>query len=193
MVRSHRTGYATASVEGRIAVEYFDPSPAVQEKKYAFKCHRQTIDDVDHVWPVNALAFHPMYVLSSPLQTFILIPESRYNTFASAGSDATVSIWDHKVKKRLRQYPKYTNPIASIAFNCDGTKLAVGVSYTWDEGEVGARNSERPMVCVRKLGDEVKVRLCNISTRVLRVTELCCDFQPKGWTGISEFMGPMTW
>jgi WD40 repeat protein len=86
----------------------------------------------------------------------------RYNTFASAGSDATVSIWDHKVKKRLRQYAKYTNPIASIAFNCDGTKLAVGVSYTWDEGEVGVRNSERPMVCIKKLGDEIKVRYCNI-------------------------------
>ena len=55
-------GYATASVEGRIAVEYFDPSPEVQEKKYAFKCHRQTIDDVDHVWPVNSLAFHPVSV-----------------------------------------------------------------------------------------------------------------------------------
>ena len=55
-------GYATGSVEGRIAVEYFDPSPQIQEKKYAFKCHRQTIDDVDHVWPVNALAFHPVYV-----------------------------------------------------------------------------------------------------------------------------------
>ena len=54
------TGYASASTEGRIAVEYFDPSPAAQEKKYAFKCHRQTIDDVDHVWPVNALAFHPV-------------------------------------------------------------------------------------------------------------------------------------
>ena len=53
-------GYATASVEGRIAVEYFDPSPAIQEKKYAFKCHRQTIGDVDHVWPVNSLAFHPV-------------------------------------------------------------------------------------------------------------------------------------
>jgi cell cycle arrest protein BUB3 len=62
---SHRLlwlGYATASVEGRIAVEYFDPSPAAQEKRYAFKCHRQTINDVDHVWPVNALAFHPTYV-----------------------------------------------------------------------------------------------------------------------------------
>ena len=53
-------GYATGSVEGRIAVEYFDPSPQAQEKKYAFKCHRQTIEDVDHVWPVNALAFPPV-------------------------------------------------------------------------------------------------------------------------------------
>ncbi|KAG5645741.1 hypothetical protein DXG03_005437 [Asterophora parasitica] len=133
-------GYATASVEGRIAVEYFDPSPAAQEKKYAFKCHRQTIDDVDHVWPVNALAFHPTY-----------------NTFASAGSDATVSIWDHKVKKRLRQYPKFSNPISSLAFNCDGTKLAVAISYTWDEGEAGLKTAERPTVLVKKLGDEIKV------------------------------------
>lgn len=54
------SGYATASVEGRIAVEYFDPSPEAQDRKYAFKCHRQTLNDVDHVWPVNALAFHPV-------------------------------------------------------------------------------------------------------------------------------------
>ena len=135
------SGYATASVEGRIAVEYFDASPAVQEKKYAFKCHRQTIDDVDHVWPVNALAFHPTY-----------------NTFASGGSDATVSIWDHKVKKRLRQYPRYTAPVAALAFSADGTRLAIGASYTWDEGEEGARTTERPALFVREPGEEVKVR-----------------------------------
>ncbi|PCH35043.1 WD40 repeat-like protein [Wolfiporia cocos MD-104 SS10] len=137
-------GYATASVEGRIAVEYFDPSPEAQDKKYAFKCHRQTIDDVDHVWPVNALAFHPIY-----------------NTFASAGSDGTVSIWDHKLKKRLRQYPKYHSPVPSIAFSADGTKLAVGVSYTWEEGEEGAKKAERPTVYIKNVGEEVK---------------------PKGWT-----------
>ena len=45
-----------------------------------------------------------------------------HNTFASAGSDGTISIWDHKVKKRLRQYPKFDAPVASIAFNCDGTR-----------------------------------------------------------------------
>ena len=140
-------GYATASVEGRIAVEYFDPSSEAQEKKYAFKCHRQTIDDVDHVWPVNALAFHPIY-----------------NTFASAGSDGTVSIWDHQVKKRLRQY-KYKTAIPSIAFNCDGTRLAVAVSYTWDEGEEGYKNAERPAVFVRKVGDEIKV--CFLSVLVV--------------------------
>jgi len=66
-----KLGYATASVEGRIAVEYFDPSPEVQDKKYAFKCHRQTIDDVDHVWPVNSLAFHPVCVLSPVLKVVI--------------------------------------------------------------------------------------------------------------------------
>ncbi|KAF8200110.1 hypothetical protein BJ912DRAFT_844209, partial [Pholiota molesta] len=53
-----------------------------------------------------------------------------YNTFAFAGSDGTVSIWDHKVKKRLRQYPNFPGPVAAVAFNCDGTKVAVGVSYT---------------------------------------------------------------
>ncbi|KAG6334697.1 hypothetical protein ID866_4396, partial [Astraeus odoratus] len=137
----HILGYAIGSVEGRIGVEYFDPAPEVQDQKYAFKCHRQTIDDVDHVWPVNSLAFHPVH-----------------NTFASAGSDGTVSIWDHKVKKRLRQYPKYSGPIPSVAFNCDGSRLAVGVSYTWDDGEEGAKTAERPAIWVRKTGDEVKVR-----------------------------------
>ena len=138
--RTLAIGFATGSVEGRIAVEFFDPSQEAQDKKYAFKCHRQTIEDVDHVWPVNALAFHPIY-----------------NTFASAGSDGTVSIWDYKLKKRLRQYPKYHSAIPSVSFNCDGTKLAIGVSYVWDEGEQGARSAQIPSIYVRRLGDEAKV------------------------------------
>ncbi len=83
----------------------------------------------------------------------------RYNTFASAGSDGTVSIWDHKSKKRLRQYPKYHSPVPAIAFNNDGTKLAVGVSYTWEEGEEGAKTAERPAVFIKNVGEEVKVRI----------------------------------
>ncbi|KAI4586909.1 hypothetical protein MJG53_004696 [Ovis ammon polii x Ovis aries] len=34
----NKQGYVLSSIEGRVAVEYLDPSPEVQKKKYAFKC-----------------------------------------------------------------------------------------------------------------------------------------------------------
>ncbi|CAH1444983.1 unnamed protein product [Lactuca virosa] len=55
------TGYALSSVEGRVAMEFFDLSPAGQSKKYAFKCHRKSEAGRDIVYPVNAIAFHPVY------------------------------------------------------------------------------------------------------------------------------------
>jgi hypothetical protein len=36
---------------GRVAVEYFDPSEEVQSRKYAFKCHRLSLNGVDTVYP----------------------------------------------------------------------------------------------------------------------------------------------
>ncbi|EIN08222.1 WD40 repeat-like protein [Punctularia strigosozonata HHB-11173 SS5] len=150
-------GYATGSVEGRIAVEYFDPSPEMQQKKYAFKSHRQTIDDVDHVWPVNALAFHPTY-----------------NTLASAGGDGTVSMWNHELKKRIRQYNKYNSSVSSVAFNSDGTKMAVATSYGWEAGEEGAKTAERPSLFIRTLGDEVKVRIWKLAMNRPRLTLASC-------------------
>jgi cell cycle arrest protein BUB3 len=53
-------GWASGSLEGRIAVEYFDPSPEAQAGRYAFRAHRQAIDGVDHAFPICALAYHPM-------------------------------------------------------------------------------------------------------------------------------------
>ncbi len=71
-------GYVTSSIEGRVSVEFFDPSEKVQRGKYAFKCHRQTVSSeedemklegieggeeemerpYDVVYPVHGLAFH---------------------------------------------------------------------------------------------------------------------------------------
>ena len=65
-----RKGYVLSSIEGRVAVEYLDPSPEVQKRKYAFKCHRNKDGDVEHIFPVNAISFH-----------------KEYNTFATGGSD----------------------------------------------------------------------------------------------------------
>ncbi|GAA5943336.1 WD40 repeat domain-containing protein [Sporobolomyces koalae] len=135
------TGYAMTSIEGRVAVEFFDPEPAKQAKKYAFKCHRQVIDGVDTVYPVQGLAFNPIH-----------------GTFSTGGGDATVSLWDPFAKKRLRQFPKYPAPISDLAFSCDGNRLAIAFSIE-DEGGNNVAPGQTAGgngVWIRECGDEVK-------------------------------------
>ncbi|KAJ3387960.1 mitotic spindle checkpoint protein Bub3 [Lobulomyces angularis] len=111
-------GYVSSSIEGRVAVEFFDPSEEVQAKKYAFKCHRQTVDTKEIVYPVNAVAFHPVH-----------------GTFCTGGSDGVVGIWDGFNKKRLKFLPAYPAGISSLDFSCTGDILAIASSYTYEEGE----------------------------------------------------------
>ncbi|SGZ32264.1 BQ5605_C064g12782 [Microbotryum silenes-dioicae] len=127
-------GYVTTSIEGRVAVEFFDPSPNVQAKKYAFKCHRQVIDGVDTVYPVQGLAFN-----------------SVHGTFVTGGGDGTVSIWDPVAKKRLRQWPKFRAGVIGCEFSSDGRKLAVGWSSD-DLVDVGGVHG----VSVREVGEDAK-------------------------------------
>lgn len=50
-------------------------------------------------------------------------------------------MWDGVNKKKLCQYPQYPTSIASLAFNRDGTILAIASSYTFEEGEKPPSNS----------------------------------------------------
>ncbi|KAJ5900562.1 Mitotic checkpoint protein BUB3.2 [Penicillium subrubescens] len=112
-------GYASSSIEGRVAVEWFDPSPESQARKYAFKCHRQTAEDgVDVVYPVNALAFHPIH-----------------GTFASGGGDGVVALWDGISKRRIRQYQKYPSSVAALGFSGNGKYLAIAISPGFEDGK----------------------------------------------------------
>ncbi|PWY96892.1 WD40 repeat-like protein, partial [Testicularia cyperi] len=126
-------GYATSSIEGRIAVEFFDPSPKVQQLKYAFKCHRQPASSsteakggdsaaCDIVFPVHGLAFHPVH-----------------GTFASLGGDSVVSIWDAAAKKRVRQYPKLPSAVSAGAVDSTGQLLVVATG-----AESGAYTETEP-------------------------------------------------
>ncbi|KAI8836543.1 WD40-repeat-containing domain protein [Chytriomyces cf. hyalinus JEL632] len=128
-------GYATSSIEGRVSVEFFDNSPESQARKYAFKCHREKQPDgIEKVFPVNALAFHPIQ-----------------GTFVSGGSDGIVNLWDGFNKKRLRQYPRYPAGISALSFNREGNLLAIGCSYTYEEGEKEGRllvRRDKPADCV---------------------------------------------
>ncbi|PVU92530.1 hypothetical protein BB561_003758 [Smittium simulii] len=130
LVPGGTTGLVYSSIEGRVAVEYFN-EPA---KNYAFKCHRRKVtpsdqadypeldplseSNIDLVFPVNALAFHP-----------------KHGTFVTGGSDGIVNLWDGNNKKRLKQYGPYTQGISALYFNSSGNKLAIASSYTFDQGD----------------------------------------------------------
>ncbi|KAG0606933.1 hypothetical protein M758_9G180500 [Ceratodon purpureus] len=79
------TGFAMGSIDGRVIIDWFDPSEA-QAKKYVFKCHRKGEGGPKIFYPVNALAFHPLY-----------------GTLATGGGDRHVNVWDVHSRKRLYQ------------------------------------------------------------------------------------------
>ena len=121
------SAFVTSSIEGRVSVEWFDEN--LQERTYAFKCHRQkgpSVDedwkpdgnpeDMEYVYPVNALAFHPVY-----------------GTFATGGGDGVVSIWDAQTKKRVKQYQGLGDSVNAVDFSPDGKFMAVGVCPGWND------------------------------------------------------------
>lgn len=92
-------------------MDYFDvQGPA---SKFAFRCHREG----DKIYPVNTISFHPVF-----------------GTFATGGCDGTVSVWDARNKKKISQFRPGSTSVADLSFNCDGTKLAVACSYTYESG-----------------------------------------------------------
>ncbi|KAI7278787.1 putative nuclear pore complex subunit [Hortaea werneckii] len=140
------TGFATSSIEGRVGVEWFDPED--QKRTYAFKCHRQTStvpasasaaegaegpeggvageedqqaqQEIDIVYPVNALSFHPLH-----------------GTFATGGGDGVVALWDANTKRRIKQYGKLGASIAALDFSSHdgGSFLAVAASPGFEDGQ----------------------------------------------------------
>lgn len=131
-------GYVVASIEGRVAVEYIDPSPEVQKQKYAFKCHRnKDSKGVESVYPVNTVSFH-----------------QRYNTFATGGSDGYVGIWDGRNKKRLVQFHKYPTSISSVCFSQDGSILAIASSYLGSSEEANnIRDFPPDKIYIRRISE----------------------------------------
>lgn len=78
----NNTGYAVASSEGRVTVEFVTSS----NKGFSFKCHRVPNPETNImlVYPINALGVHP-----------------KYGTLATGGSDGTVCLWDTESKRRI--------------------------------------------------------------------------------------------
>lgn len=111
--------FVSSSVEGRVAIEYISPEEN-ERSRYAFKCHRvKEANGTETVHPINALAYHPVH-----------------GTFATGGSDGGVCVWDGHAKKRLWRLNPFETSVSSLCFSSDGSQLAIGVSYTFDNGEI---------------------------------------------------------
>jgi cell cycle arrest protein BUB3 len=151
------SGYILGSIEGRCAVEFVSDAEQARSK-FAFKCHvsaigfttrttgraitaipdqtgiiftpfvfifcflqRQpdpAVPGEDRIFPVNAIAFNPVY-----------------GTFATGGGDGSALMWDHKAKKRLCKIRECETSVSALSFNKKGDKLAIAVSYTYEQGE----------------------------------------------------------
>jgi len=133
-------GFAVSSIEGRVAWEYFDETA---KNKFAFKCHREKDGEGEKVYPVNALAFHPVH-----------------GTFATGGGDGVVSVWDGLSMKRLWRLPPFATSISSLAFSANGHQIAIGVSYDFSQG--AKEKCPDNQIVIRQVKDE-DVRPKNVS------------------------------
>ncbi|ODV96864.1 hypothetical protein PACTADRAFT_1451 [Pachysolen tannophilus NRRL Y-2460] len=107
-------GFVIASIEGKVAVEYFDLSNEVQSKKYAFKCHRskdQTNTNIEQeiVSSVNSLCF------------------GKENELFTGGSDCNVYLWNYHTKKRSRAFA-FDKSVVYMNFNEKYNSLIIGCS-----------------------------------------------------------------
>ncbi|URE39756.1 WD40 [Musa troglodytarum] len=117
-------GYASGSVDGCVALEYFDPSKS-HEMGCVFRCHPKSKSGRCHLVTVNDIGFHPCS-----------------DTFVTGDNEGYAIIWDIQSKKRLYELPRYPCSVASLSYNHSGQLLAVSSSCIYQEArEVLRRGS----------------------------------------------------
>eukprot|EP01091_Cochliopodium_minus_P012493 TRINITY_DN3794_c0_g1_i1.p1 TRINITY_DN3794_c0_g1~~TRINITY_DN3794_c0_g1_i1.p1 ORF type:complete len:306 (-),score=71.74 TRINITY_DN3794_c0_g1_i1:307-1224(-) len=103
-------GYALGSVEGRVAIQYFEE--VYPKNNFAFKCHRMA----NKVFSVNSLSFN------------------KFGTFSTAGGDGSYTFWDKDTKKKIKSYERAQSSITSTDFSADNSLFAYSVCYDWSKG-----------------------------------------------------------
>ncbi|CAI4051275.1 hypothetical protein SKDZ_15G1790 [Saccharomyces kudriavzevii ZP591] len=105
-------GYACSSIDGRVAVEFFDDQgdEGSLNKRFAFRCHRLNLKDTNLAYPVNSME-------CSPSSKFLY----------TAGSDGIVSCWNLETRKKVKNFAKFNeNSVVKIA--CTDNNLFLATS-----------------------------------------------------------------
>ncbi|BAS86486.1 Os03g0758700 [Oryza sativa Japonica Group] len=148
-------GYAAGSVDGVVAVKYFDRGTD-GDMGYVFRCHPKSRDGRSSMVPINSIGIHPLYVLyfffvHLPAVLFLkvifffetnlkvmwthwfLIGSDK--TFVTGDNEGYVIAWDAQSKKKLHEFPIYSGSVASIAFNHNGQIFAVASNSNYQESD----------------------------------------------------------
>ena len=116
----NQEGFALATIDGRVSVDYFSTDPQFLEaNRFTFKCHRHPDKEtgVDLVYPVNTLAFN-----------------KKYGTLFTGGSDGHVCLWDFGKRKRMKNFPEFLSAeeepesVVKMKLNKSDSLLAVATS-----------------------------------------------------------------
>ncbi|KAL1837629.1 hypothetical protein VTJ49DRAFT_3568 [Mycothermus thermophilus] len=137
--------WAAGCIGGRAAVQAVDDR-ITNFTNLTFKCHRDPDNTTNKhnthfdVYAVNAVAFCP----------------TNRELLATAGSDGTYTIWNVRMHRRMRAYPKVEAPVTAVSFRHDGKALAYAVGYDWAKGYMGNKPGAVCKVVMRVFEDELK-------------------------------------
>ncbi|CDS40383.1 mRNA export protein rae1 [Echinococcus multilocularis] len=133
------TGFALGSIEGRVAIQYFQPS--APRDNFTFKCHRSPtpVNGYYEIFPVNDVAFHPLY-----------------GTLATVGSDGRYAFWDKDARTKLRGLDNAEMPITTCTIDRSGNLFAYACGYDWFKGHEFADPNKPPKICMRQVLEEMK-------------------------------------
>lgn len=129
-------GYAIGSIEGRCSIYFIDENKH-SKFGFSFRCHRKTQNNVNNVYAVNSIAFHPIY-----------------GTFSTAGSDGIFCFWDKDAKQKLKVFPQLPGPVTATAFNRTGSIFAYAFGYDWAQGYMGNKPDFPTQIKLHPTNDE---------------------------------------
>uniref|UniRef100_A0A175YI93 Uncharacterized protein n=1 Tax=Daucus carota subsp. sativus TaxID=79200 RepID=A0A175YI93_DAUCS len=115
--------FVVGSIDGRVAVK----SPSTFDG-YTFRCHPKQKNGRTYTVRVNDIAFLP----------------SISGAFVTGDNKGYVILWNARSKKRLLEFQRYPNGIASLSINCGGQLLAVASSYTYQEANEMTESDHSP-------------------------------------------------
>ena len=123
-------------IEGRVSVHFSQETPVRFCDRVKRRPANPTASNAigrtrtEHRWSIRSMLWKSTHRRSIPRA---ITP--RKPCLVTGGSDGNVFFWDYKSKKRVSQIHSFPSSISSLAFNHDGSYLAIASSYLFENGK----------------------------------------------------------